>query len=149
MLILFFGRECPRYQRKSYSRGAKQSACVSAYGGSVLVGTHSSQAVPSWYLSDHSGIPSYRRPRDHDQQPPREGGGREADIFFICDRLLCIYFQRLSPDNDVQYRIGVPRMRPHSPPSEAEGIFPLSHLIQFHLPQICQTKTPHAIGAAD
>ena len=82
-----FGRECPRYRRKSYSRRAKQSACVSACGGSVLVGTHSSQAVPSWYLSDHSGIRSYRRPRGHDQQPLREGGGREADIFSICEPL--------------------------------------------------------------
>jgi hypothetical protein len=98
--FFFFGRECPRYRRKWYSRPAKQSACVSACGGSVLVGTHSSQAVPSWYFSDHSGIRSYRRRRDHDQRPLREGGGREADIFSICDRLLCIYFQRLSADND-------------------------------------------------
>jgi hypothetical protein len=39
-------RERPRYQRKSYSRHERQSACVSACGGSVVAGTCSSLVVP-------------------------------------------------------------------------------------------------------
>ena len=61
--FFFLDRECPRCQRKSYSQHARRSACVSACGGSVVAGTRSWQAAPSWYSPVHFGIPSFRRRR--------------------------------------------------------------------------------------
>jgi len=136
LFLFFFGfnREYLQCQRKSYSRRARRSACVSACGGSGAVGTSSSQAVPSWYLPDHFGIRSSQRPRD---QGTRESGKREADFPMChCVHLFCI---QLLPDN----YIGVARQHSHShSPSERGRTFLRSHLLQylFHLAQIRQTN---------
>lgn len=74
--------------------------------------------------------------------------GEEKLISFQYATACCAFISNDYHLTMMRYRIGVAhaRMRPHSPPSEAEGIFPLSHLIQFHLPQM-SNETPHAISA--